>query len=252
MNGPPESGFRAAAFSLASTLPLEFWGPLAEKLSTIGRVICFDQRNAGGTQFEGEFTLGDVASDATRVLSHLGVQQAIVIGHAWGGRVAQVFARDFPDCVSHLVIIGTGGQFPPVDMSETAALAQQARKRDDRTTWEHYFEKQWFGAGFANREPMVFHEVTELLWHYHPPRLARWNARAYPSGGYWGSAKMPTLLIYGSEDKNGTPENAADLEQRLSHSRLLMIEGTGHFVVREAPDRILVAISEFLAETETA
>ncbi len=230
-----------------ATLPLEFWGPLAERLGTLGRVIRFDQRNAGRTEFDGDFTLGDVAADAAALLQELNVDQVVVIGHAWGGRAAQVFARDFPAFVSRLVIIGTGGQFPPVDMSATGEAMQAARRNGDRAAWEPTFEKMWFGEGFASRDPDTFAEVCDLMWGYRPPRTARWNMKAYPSAGYWGTAAVPTLLVYGQEDKNGTPENAADLDRRLSDSRLVMIEGAGHFVIREAADRVFDEIRDFVS-----
>ncbi len=232
------------------TLPLEFWGPFAQDLAKLGRVVRFDQRNAGRTRFEGSFTLGDTAADATALLDHLSIERAIVIGHAWGGRAAQVFARDFPERLSHLVILGTGGQLPPVDMSDVMRRTREAIQAGNREAWAPLFEQLWFAAGFAEREPEAFQAVTDLMWTYRPPRTAQWDAKAYPSPSYWGTAQLPTLLIYGNEDKNGTPENANDLLQRLPDARLVMVEGAGHFVVREDPQRILSELRLFLGYAE--
>ncbi|XOV90660.1 MAG: alpha/beta fold hydrolase [Pseudomonadota bacterium] len=52
-------------------------------------------------------------------------------------------------------------------------------------------------------------------------------------------------MIYGEEDKNGTPKNAADLHGRLPDSTLLMLPNAGHFVIREKEDEVLDAISGF-------
>ena len=83
-----------------------------------------DQRNAGATRASGSFSLLDVAADAAALLDHLKIERAIVAGHAWGGRVAQVFARDYPHRVTGLVICGTGGQFPAtVPPALVAAMA---------------------------------------------------------------------------------------------------------------------------------
>mgnify|MGYP000102937590 CR=1 FL=1 len=71
-----------------ASLPLTFWGSWADRLATAFRVVRFDQRNAGETTFEGEFTLGDIAADMDRLMTHLDIDQAVVVGHAWGGRVA--------------------------------------------------------------------------------------------------------------------------------------------------------------------
>ena len=47
-------------------LPLTFWGSLAQRLAQYCRVLRFDQRNAGRTEFEGNFSLLDTAADAAK------------------------------------------------------------------------------------------------------------------------------------------------------------------------------------------
>ena len=49
-------------------LPLTFWGSLATRLAQYCRVLRFDQRNAGRTEFEGNFSLLDTAADAASCL----------------------------------------------------------------------------------------------------------------------------------------------------------------------------------------
>jgi 3-oxoadipate enol-lactonase len=209
-------------------------------------VIRFDQRNAGATSASGTFTLLDVARDAARLLDALGIERVIAIGHAWGGRVAQVFARDYPHRVSGLVVCGTGGQFPPtVNESEVAGLfsAFIERRRD---AWEAALESLYCAPGFRGRDPLVFGEIAEIIWQQ-PPRLEpQWDARTAPSPSYWGATRVPTLLVYGRHDRNGTPENGRDLAARIPGSRLVEIEDAGHFVVRESELRVATKITTFL------
>ena len=229
-----------------ASLPLDFWGPFAEKLGELGRVIRFDQRNAGKTEYSGTFTLGDIAADAIALLDEVNAEQVIAIGHAWGGRVAQVFARDYPKHLSHLVIIGTGGQFAPIDMRHIATPLLQAKKDRDREAWEPLFEAMWCGEGFSQRDGKTFQEIVSFMWNYQPPKTAVWNLDAYPSTGYWGTATVPTLLVYGSEDKNGTVDNANHLHEQLANSTLVMIDHAGHFVVREHHERVVDEIKNFI------
>ena len=96
-----------------ATLPLEFWGPVAERLSQQHRVIRFDPRNAGATRAEGRFTLNDVAADAAALLDRAEVESAVAVGHAWGGRAAQVFARDYPHRVTVSSSAAPAASSPP-------------------------------------------------------------------------------------------------------------------------------------------
>lgn len=73
------------------------------------RVISFDRRNAGRSQYVLKpFRLEDLADDAYGLLNALGVPRAIVIGDSLGGMVAQQLALDHPDAVSSLVLMETG------------------------------------------------------------------------------------------------------------------------------------------------
>ncbi len=228
-----------------ATLPLQFWDPVASALAHSNTVIRFDQRNAGATQARGEFSLLDTASDAAVVLHHLSFDRVIVAGHAWGGRAAQVFVRDYPHLARGLVVCGTGGQLParvPADV--LADLNRGARERE-RTLWENALQQAFCAPGFKRRDPAAFQALSDLLWRNPPNREAHWNADIAPSPSYWGQTQLPALLIYGVHDLNGTPENAADLQSRLPQARLVNVPDAGHFVVREAPGLVVKELLAF-------
>jgi 3-oxoadipate enol-lactonase len=240
-----------------ATLPLQFWDPVAQGLATEHRVVRLDQRNAGATKASGCFSLLDVATDAAALLDHLKIERAIVAGHAWGGRVAQVFARDYPHRLTGLVICGTGGQFPA---TVPPALWQQwrdAARARDRERWEQTLEAAYCAKGFSERDSDAFRSISDLLWSQIEVRTERrratWDSCIAPSSSYWGSARVPTLLIYGTEDGNGTPQNAEDLARRIPGARLHFIDQAGHFVIREQPGQVLTLMRAFancLAETK--
>lgn len=226
-------------------LPLTFWGGLAERLAGRYRVIRFDQRNAGKTVFNGEFTLNDTAADAAAVIDHLGVTQVTAIGHAWGGRAAQVFVRDYPHLVRRLIICGTGGQLPPRDTGDLRQRLIAAARNGDRAAWEACLAAMFCAPGFRERDPHTFADLADAAWTRATGK-ARWNPQVSPSQSYWGSAGVPTLLIYGDKDNNGTPENARDLLERLPHARLETIADAGHFAIREQESHVFALICEFI------
>ena len=89
------------------------WGETATQLAEIGHVIRFDYRDVGETAEATEpYTLETLAADALALIDYLAIDRAVVIGHAFGGRVAQIFVRDDRDRVSALILCGTGGAIP--------------------------------------------------------------------------------------------------------------------------------------------
>ncbi|HSG91999.1 MAG TPA: alpha/beta hydrolase [Pseudomonadales bacterium] len=245
------SGSTALLLFNGATLPLEFWDPVVARLAQRCRVIRFDQRDAGGTRFEGRFTLGDVATDAAALLDALAVDKVVAVGHAWGGRVAQVFVRDHPHRCRGLVVCGTGGQFPATVTFEELAAIRDARRARDRDAFARALHACYCAATYPEQDPHGFAALVDLLWSNPGNGAAEWDPAVNPSPSYWGMARLPALLLYGTEDRNGTPENARDLSVRLATKRLEFVEDAGHFLIRETPERVATEILTFVDELES-
>ena len=70
------------------------------------RLIRYHKRGmAGSTHTTGTVSIADHASDAARLLDHLGVSRAHVVGHSSGGAIALQLALDHPDRVETLVLL---------------------------------------------------------------------------------------------------------------------------------------------------
>lgn len=57
---------------------------------------------------------------------------------------------------------------------------------------------------------------------------------------------IPTLLLRGSEDQVTPPALSAGLRALIRGSRLEILEGAGHMVLLEAPERVNQKILEFV------
>jgi pimeloyl-ACP methyl ester carboxylesterase len=70
------------------------------------RLIRYHRRGfAGSDGFTGPFTIEDQARDAFQLLQYLGVDQAHVVGHSYGGVIATQLALDAPDAIRSLVLL---------------------------------------------------------------------------------------------------------------------------------------------------
>lgn len=57
---------------------------------------------------------------------------------------------------------------------------------------------------------------------------------------------MPTLVVHGSKDTAVTVRRAVEAARALPDATLLVVEGAGHWVQRDRPDRVVGAVVEFL------
>ncbi len=77
------------------------------------RVIIHDYRGTGRSSKPSvDYTTRMFCDDAVSVLDHLNVNEAIVLGHSMGGRVAQLLALEYPKRVRRLILASTGASFP--------------------------------------------------------------------------------------------------------------------------------------------
>ncbi len=60
---------------------------------------------------------------------------------------------------------------------------------------------------------------------------------------------IPTLVVWGMDDLALPPENLGGLDAVVDDLTIAEIEGAGHFVPWEAPEKVCAAMDEFLART---
>ncbi|HEX4467803.1 MAG TPA: alpha/beta hydrolase [Solirubrobacteraceae bacterium] len=101
----------------------EMFAPQVEALSPEFRVITWDERGFGETEFDGRpFTYWDSASDGLGLLDHLGIDRAVLGGMSQGGFLSLRAALTAPERVRALVLIDT--QAGPEDPERLPAYRQ--------------------------------------------------------------------------------------------------------------------------------
>ena len=83
------------------------WDMTARALGGGLRVFALDQRGHGDTDRpDGSYAAEEYAEDLHLFLEAQGLGRAIVVGHSLGGRVAQVFAANYPEQSAAIILVG--------------------------------------------------------------------------------------------------------------------------------------------------
>jgi pimeloyl-ACP methyl ester carboxylesterase len=120
----------------ASTARVNWWNTGWVKMLADGgfKVITFDNRGHGLSTklYEPEaYRPLTMAGDARRLLDHLGVDQAHVMGYSMGARIAALLAIAHPDRVRSLVLAGlAASMMTGIGGGEDVARALEAPSRD--------------------------------------------------------------------------------------------------------------------------
>jgi pimeloyl-ACP methyl ester carboxylesterase len=225
----------------------EMFEPVIEHFEAQHRVIVPDLRGAGRSRLlPPPYTAPQVASDLSRLLDHLGVKSAAMLGYSQGGAIAQQLVLDHPTRCSHLVLACTyafnmatfreriEGHLIPLfinilGMRRLAKLVvSQGLKKVSKE------QADWVFDLVANQDRKVM--------------VSAWRAAmAFDSRRRLDEIKCPTLIVAASNDAAVPFHHAKMLHDGIAGSKLVVIDGTDHALIWERPDEFVRVVGEFLA-----
>lgn len=213
-------------------------------LSTAGlRTVAMQPRGIDGSDLPSfDPTLATYADDLLAVLDAEGRDEpAIVLGHAYGNRIARAFAQSHPSRVDSLILLAAGGEFPTPEEG-TVDIGKSVFGIYPDGVRRKAIARAFFARG------NVVPDSWMRGW-YPMAAIAEANATAsspYETWGEGGSA--PIFVLEPAEDAV-----AAGAGERLrarfpDRVRVEMVEGAGHALLPEQPEFIMHRILEFAAE----
>ena len=241
---------------------------VARRLKENYRVIAPDQRGHGQTtQATSGYDWQTLASDAIGFLDQLGSEQAIVLGHSWGGHVASNVAARFPDRVSHLVMIDGGYQdghllpdaswelfktrFGPRDVSGTKEEFLSRVRSQMEDSWGDDLEQTLLSMVYEDSQGLM----RDIL---HPDNHAQvlramWDE---PPTVILPQILCPTLIVpagplperAGSEFAKMRERMVAAAEQVMANCTVRWIPETIHDIGYHKPDELAQVIRQFVEQ----
>ncbi len=215
------------------------------------RVIAYDHRGQGGSEFQGPFDMDTLGDDAAELVKKLVGGPVHFMGLSMGGFTGMRLAARYPELVKSLILLETSANAEPVENHPKYKMLNGLVK--------------WFGI-----LPMIADQVMPIMfaksWLENPANKAevkRWkfelrkNKKSitqpvegviYRSGVEDELEKIqcPTMIIVGDEDVATKPDKAKFINMGIKDSILHEIQGAGHSSCIEKPDEVNQLISSWL------
>lgn len=105
------------------------WAPLLPELARPGRVVAYDRAGLGASEPDRApvLTLDAQVADVAALVRHLDAGPAVLVGHSWGGQLAQLLGRERPELVAGLVLVDPAHEeFRPRAISALESLLLRA------------------------------------------------------------------------------------------------------------------------------
>ena len=231
------------------------WTAQLAAFSSRYRVAAWDARGYGASDDDpAPLQFSVFADDVVRVLDHLGVARAHLVGLSMGGRIARDVALRYPARLASLTLANTSPGFDALPLAEQQAFvaARAAPLRAGKTP--------------AELAPML---VTKLV---HPNASASARAQAIAMMGdlhpesYIKTVEAsvsqdraaplerittPTLVIASDADPLYPITVAEEIARRVTGAALVVISQCGHLSNIEQPAAFNAALSAFLEKQHT-
>ena len=212
-----------------------FWEPTVAELEGF-RVITYDNRGVGSTEYAGGFSIRDLAEDAASLLGFLGEGPVHVIGWSMGTQIAIELAAHHPEMVSTLTLVSPFVRLPSRARYLLGTLTSMAADGSASTDClaiavnAMCFPESVFRHLEHRGESMQIPEETQ------DPKGLMDQVKAMDDdvGGHLDDLDLPVLVVHGAQDIMVEPDEGVRVASGIRGCRLLLLDSYGHSVPFEA------------------
>jgi pimeloyl-ACP methyl ester carboxylesterase len=253
------------------------WRHVAPVLAQEYRVIAPDQRGFGASDKPvgvDRYRIDETVADVLALADAYGIGRFTVVGHDWGGAVAWATALKHAERLNRLVIVNAPHplvfQRSVIEDREQRLASQYIRlfrspmmeKTIDAMGVDAFFEKSFSGHVDLAQIPAAERQayiadwkqegaLTAMLNWYRASQLVvpepdqgeprpAWTRVPFPS------VKVPTLVVWGMQDKALLPIQLEGLNVLVDDLEVARVEDAGHFVPWERAEPVVAAIRSFM------
>jgi len=254
--------------------------PYLLPLARHNRLVFIDERGSGRSEKledAKQYTVENMADDLESVRQALGLGRINLLGHSYGGVLAQAYALKYEANLSHLVLCSTFSSTKAVNevfVRMKATMAPALRRRIDSleavglyghgkdyernrytsdymiAAWgEGYFPYTYRNHPDANFDPVMngvmSWDLYREMWGSHGEFVIDGNLASVEYDQRLESLKVPTLITVGDHDQCA-PSLAEEIHTHIPGSKLVTIPDSGHMTFVDQPAFFLGAIESFL------
>lgn len=232
---------------------VEVWGGWARAMKDTHRVIRLDLPGYGlSTPYKDrKYSLARDAQVVTKVLDRLGVGAFSIAGNSSGGHLAWSLAHKNPR-VKKLILISPIGLSPkPARVNRTPRWVRWfARHVTIRCLNEHEHRRAYGSRSRVERATAERYYDLARLPGARDAFVDRLNAGVFDETliARLQEITIPTLILWGAEDRWLDPDDACRFRNRMPNARLLVVAGRGHVMMEEAPEETARVAMQFLRD----
>ncbi len=258
----------------------DYFLPYLLPLARDNRLVFVDERGSGKSEKledPAKYTVDAMVEDVEGVRRALGLGRINLLGHSFGGVLAQAYALKYGPNLQHLVLSSTfhstramndvlrgiKERMPAalrarIDKAEAAGLFGHGSDYEKNRYTNDYMIAAW-GEGYfpylyqnhpdPNYDPVqsgnMSWDLYREMWGSHGEFVIDGNLASVEYGDRLKTLAVPTLITVGDHDETD-PAVARQMNALIPGSRLVVLPKSGHMTFVDQPGLYLRAVDGFL------
>jgi 3-oxoadipate enol-lactonase len=239
----------------AFPLSRAMWASQVQVLTAANcRVILPDLRGFGENHsFSDINTMEDMAQDIFELLDTLKIERAIICGLSMGGYITFSFLKKSPERIAALVLCDTNAGSDTEETREFRFdLIEKIEEKGAQALIDEMLPNLICQNTKENKKELVG-SIEEMFKKVNPKgaiAALRGMAARNDNSDLLNQISVPTLLIFGAEDKVSNLETAEKTASEIPNAQLVKIENAGHYSNLEQPEAFNQALVDFIKAVE--
>lgn len=210
---------------------IEMMKPIGDKLQKNNRIIIVDLPGFGNShEPDTIWTMYDYAECINKLLKFLKVDNPVMIGHSFGGKISLIYASRYK--VSKLILFGSPFKKEIKKMSIKMKVLKSLKKVPILNKLEgfakrHMGSRDYREASDFMRKILVEHVNLDITNEVK-------------------KIKCPTIMVWGTMDQEVPIERAYELEKLIEDSAVIPYEGCSHYAYLERSNQTINIIKNFI------
>lgn len=173
----------------------------------------------------------DYGNFIVHFIEKIGLQQAVLVGHSFGGRIS-IYLWSFYNNISKIVLIGAAGISPKDNIGRLLIVK----------TWKIVFSLPWLKSIWKKIKSQI--SAPDYISAGKMTKIYR-NTIKNDLRKYMKNMSLPTLMIWWDSDDQVPLQEAKIMHENIWNSQLEILTGT-HFIHQEEPKKVTNFILDFI------
>lgn len=209
---------------------IEMMKPLVTSLQKEFRIIIPDLPGFGESEVPSKvLTIYDYVEIVKQLLDELKIKNPIMIGHSFGGKITLEYASKYK--CDKIVLLASPFKKEIKKLSLKVKILKKLKKVPGLNKFEEFAKKHIGSTDYRNADPIMRKILVEHVNLDITNDVKKINC--------------PALIVWGTEDTEVPVERAYELENLISDSGTVILEGGTHYAYLEFLPRIKSILNSF-------